>query len=213
MYRSRFKLLKFKPKYITGDYKLYNKEKKRIVVGKSISHLEGTSLVFYVLSNRGPYQRLITLNVDVTTEDAVNFLSDIYFARIANDAKPEREIHFNREIALHQTANYTDVHYTLMSAPPNRTAFTLINRKRIDGNIAQLYLSRRPLLSDLSNQSFYIGAMDRHTQRCIAMARIDILFETIVEDPPKFEASRYFTSRSIVLPHATVLRVTARLFI
>lgn len=60
-------------------------------------------------------------------------------AHISSDTKPETEIHFEQNIALHYDVNnHADIHYALLSAPPNRTAFTLINRKRIDGNIAQV---------------------------------------------------------------------------
>uniref|UniRef100_A0A915AWG2 Cadherin domain-containing protein n=1 Tax=Parascaris univalens TaxID=6257 RepID=A0A915AWG2_PARUN len=142
--------------------------------------------------------------------NASRFLLDIYVAHISSDTKPESEIHFEQNIALHYGNNHADIHYALLSAPPNRTAFTLINRKRIDGNIAQLYLTRRLTITDISKQSFYIGAIDKHTQRSIASARIDIYVDETQHEPPKFEASRYFTSRSIVVPHASVLRVTAR---
>ncbi|VDK58156.1 unnamed protein product [Anisakis simplex] len=136
-----------------SDYfQLYN---YRILVAKSISHLEGSSLSLFILSTYGTYQRVLTVAVEVARKDARRFVSHVYHAHISSDYKPESVIKFDHELALYNASAAADAspngktqfhhehynsyyYYALMSSPQNATAFTLLNRKQKGVNIAEV---------------------------------------------------------------------------
>uniref|UniRef100_A0A0R3RGW6 Cadherin domain-containing protein n=1 Tax=Elaeophora elaphi TaxID=1147741 RepID=A0A0R3RGW6_9BILA len=180
----------------------------RLCIKNSIRQLQDRSVAI-IIETAAPQQRIFTVNVNITGNSSPSFSSDIYNATLRNDVAPETAVSFDKEITLINVSNSTDLHISIISNSTN-LPFILNYRKRRDAHYAKLYISRRLRPTDGTFQSFYIGALDKHSLIRLAVARIDISLEELPISAPKFNSAHYFRQVDKLQPHATVLRVTAK---
>uniref|UniRef100_A0AC35FWI2 Cadherin domain-containing protein n=1 Tax=Panagrolaimus sp. PS1159 TaxID=55785 RepID=A0AC35FWI2_9BILA len=179
-----------------------------IISASPLGILKGQKFLLNILAERKPYERILTIHVEIQNETSPEFLLPIYNITIDSNAATNFEILLPARIALkNETSN--EIYFGPISY--GNDLITFVNVKEyLKGSFAKLFLSRQPNKWE-TKKVIYIGAFDRKKfQKRVATTKLVINIKRISIPPPKFESDIYLIEVKSVQAHSTFLRVKAK---
>ncbi|VDL70865.1 unnamed protein product [Nippostrongylus brasiliensis] len=167
----------------------------------------GTRFPLYIVAKRSKFQRVLSIYVEVV-ERPFKFFLDHYKTVIASNAESGTQLLFSSALAIKGTP--PEGHRVRFAPISSIAGFPLkiISREDPKGQgFAQIELSGRP--SADGPMEFYLGAFDLNGVQ-LANCKITVVVQEVGAEPPKFDASHYFTSLSKLDAYKNVMRVHAR---
>uniref|UniRef100_A0A7E4VRE3 Secreted protein n=2 Tax=Panagrellus redivivus TaxID=6233 RepID=A0A7E4VRE3_PANRE len=182
-------------------------ENHTVVTRQPLERIAGQQVLLSILAVRAPFDRILTLTVDVQDEKkSPNFHIDVYETSIDSATPPTTELFFPQRVALIDNPS-NEIYFGPVS---DNNIVTFVNSKEYGrGSFTRLFLSRHALPNE-RQKVVWIGAHDRKQNRRIAVAKVVINITNVKIPPPQFELSVYEFDQKSVQSQATLLRITAK---
>ncbi|EYC42544.1 hypothetical protein Y032_0527g2963 [Ancylostoma ceylanicum] len=167
-----------------------------------------TRIPIYIMATQDTFQRVISVHVEIT-DSPTKFLLDHYQTTICEKTENGSLLLFSRPFAIKGLPAAHTVRFAPITSIEGFPV-TIISREDPKGRgFALIQLSDELENRGPERMDFYLGAFNEFG-KVIATCRVTILVQEAALEPPKFDASRYFTSLAELRSQATVMRVNAR---
>ncbi|KAE9548545.1 hypothetical protein FO519_008238, partial [Halicephalobus sp. NKZ332] len=177
-----------------------------IFTSKSLESLKNQKFLLNFLAERSPFERVLTIHLEIQNETSPEFTSKIYETSVDSTVKKETELIFSQRISL-KNEKSKEIYF----GPVTKTDFiTIVNVKEfLNGSFAKIYSSRSPKPNEVF-QDIWIGAIDRRINKRIAIAKIVVKINSVEIAPPEFEQKVYSVVKKEIPAHSTIVRVKAK---